>query len=42
MRNRNQDNYDKPFGGKVVVLGRDFRKILLVVREGPIYDVVKS
>jgi len=42
MRARNEDNADKPFGGKVVVLGGDFRQILPVVRKGSRYDIVNS
>ncbi|XP_027932723.1 uncharacterized protein LOC114188325 [Vigna unguiculata] len=42
MRATNEDNADKPFGGKVVVLGGDFRQILLVVRKGYRYDIVNS
>jgi len=39
---RNEDNVDKPFGGKVVVLGGDFRQILSIVRKGSRYDIVNS
>ena len=42
MRATNEDNADKPFGGKVVVLGGDFRQILPVVRKGSRYDIVNS
>ena len=42
MRATNQHNADKPFGGKVVVLGDDFRQILPVVRKGSRYDIVNS
>ena len=42
MRATNEDNADKPFGGKVVVLGGDFRQILLIVRKGSRYDIVNS
>jgi len=35
-------NSQKPFGGKVMVLGGDFRQILSVVKKGTRYDVVKS
>lgn len=34
MRIENKANKDKPFGGKVVVLGGDFRQILSVIRKG--------
>ena len=42
MRARNEENADKPFGGKAIVLGGDFRQILLVVRKGSRYDIVNS
>jgi len=42
MRARNEHNADKPFGGKVVVLGGDFRQILSVVRKESRYDIVNS
>jgi len=42
MKSQNEENSQKPFGGKVVVLGGDFRKILHVVKKGSRYDVVKS
>ena len=35
-------NAEKPFGGKVVVLGGDFRQILPVVRKGRREDIVQS
>ena len=35
-------NLEKPFGGKVVVLGGDFRQILPVVKEGRREDIVQS
>ncbi|GAU37747.1 hypothetical protein TSUD_382400 [Trifolium subterraneum] len=35
-------NRNKPFGGKVVVLGGDFRQILAVIRKGSRGDVVKA
>ncbi|KAL4596305.1 hypothetical protein ACB092_12G154600 [Castanea dentata] len=35
-------NAEKPFGGKVVVLGGDFQQILLVVRKGRREDIVQS
>jgi len=38
-RATNEDNADKPFSGKVVVLGGDFRQILPVVRKGSRYDI---
>jgi len=42
MRVQNESNLKKPFGGKVVVLGGDFRQILPVVRRGPRGDVIKA
>jgi len=42
VRATNQHNADKPFGGKVVVLGGDFRQILPVVRKGSRYHIVNS
>ena len=42
IRARNEDNADKPFGGKVVVLDGDFRQILPIVRKGSRYDIVNS
>jgi len=42
MRAINEDNSDKPFGGKVVVFGGDFKQILPVVRKGSGYDIVNS
>ena len=35
-------NFENPFGGKVVVLGGDFRQILPVVKKGRREDVVQS
>ncbi|XP_045831092.1 uncharacterized protein LOC123922418 [Trifolium pratense] len=35
-------NRDKPFGGKVVVLGGDFRQILPVIRKGSRSEVVRA
>ena len=34
MSSQNKENATKPFGGKVVVLGGDFRQILPVIRKG--------
>jgi len=42
MKSQNEENSKKPFGGKVVVLGGDFRQILPVVKKGSRYEVVKS
>jgi len=35
-------NNCKPFGGKVVVLGGDFRQILPVIKKASRYDIIKS
>jgi hypothetical protein len=40
MKKINKENENKPFGGKVVVLGGDFRQILPVVRKGTRGDIV--
>ena len=37
-----EENVIKPFGGKVIVLGGDFRKILVFVKKGSRYDIVKA
>lgn len=42
MSVRDPDSIDKPFGGKVVVLGGDFRQILPVITGGSIQDIVLS
>jgi len=42
MKNVDDANNAKPFGGKVVVLGGDFRKILPVIRKGSRFDIIKS
>nr|KYP64346.1 hypothetical protein KK1_018939 [Cajanus cajan] len=42
MRVKSKDNKHKPFGGKVVILGGDFRQILPVVRKGARQEVVKA
>jgi len=42
MKSQIEENNKKPFGGKVVVLGSDFRQILYVVKKGSRYYVVKS
>ncbi|XP_027357259.1 uncharacterized protein LOC113866646 [Abrus precatorius] len=40
MRVRNSNSMNEPFGGKVVVLGGDFRQILLVIAKGSREDVL--
>ncbi|XP_027938803.1 ATP-dependent DNA helicase RRM3-like [Vigna unguiculata] len=42
MRNVDDANNDKPFGGKAVVLGGDFRQILPVIKKGYRFDIIKS
>lgn len=42
MRVQAEDNLHKPFGGKVVVLGGDFRQILPVIRKGSRHDIIAS
>jgi len=42
MRTVHEENSKKSFGGKFVVLGGDFKQILLVVKKTSRYDVVKS
>ncbi|XP_057432713.1 uncharacterized protein LOC130725511 [Lotus japonicus] len=42
MRAHDESNVEKPFGGKMVVLGGDFRQILLVIPKGSIQDIVKA
>jgi len=42
MKNVYDVNNDKPFDGKVDVLGGDFRKILSVIKKGSKYDIIKS
>ena len=42
MRFESESNLHKPFGGKVVVLGGDFRQILSVIRKGSRHDIVTS
>jgi len=41
MRVESEENALKPFGGKVIVLGGDFRQILPVVKNASKYDIVK-
>jgi len=42
MRHSDTESLDKPFGGKVVVLGGDFRQILPVIPGGSRQDIVLS
>ncbi|XP_004501122.1 uncharacterized protein, partial [Cicer arietinum] len=42
MRTVDEANLHKPFGGKVVVFGGDFRQILPVVRKGCRHDIVAA
>jgi len=42
MKNVDGANNAKPFGGKVVVLGGDFRQILPVIKKGSRFDIIKS
>ena len=42
MKNVDECNNGKLFGGKVVVLGGDFRQILPVIKKASRYDIIKS
>ncbi|XP_027941055.1 uncharacterized protein LOC114194844 [Vigna unguiculata] len=42
MKNVNDANNSKPFGGKVNVLGGDFRQILPVIKKGSRFDIIKA
>ncbi|XP_057444045.1 uncharacterized protein LOC130736220 [Lotus japonicus] len=42
MRQEDESNMDKPFGGKVVVLGGDFRQILPVIPKGGRQGIVSA
>ncbi|XP_057456195.1 uncharacterized protein LOC130747313, partial [Lotus japonicus] len=42
MRSKNEDNAHKPFGGKVIILGGDFRQILHVIIRGSRQEIVES
>ena len=42
MRVVDENNLKKPFGGKVVILGGDFRQILPVVRKATRRDIIKA
>ncbi|KAL3620271.1 hypothetical protein CASFOL_035183 [Castilleja foliolosa] len=40
MKVKDRGNFDKPFGGKIIVFGGDFRQILQVIPKGSRQDVV--
>jgi len=42
MKNVDDANNVKPFGGKVVVLEGEFRQILPIIKKGSRYDIIKS
>lgn len=42
MRIEDEENLHRPFGGKVVVFGGDFRQILPVIRKGSRHDIVSA
>jgi ATP-dependent DNA helicase PIF1 len=42
MRVVDEENFKKPFGGKVVILGGDFRQILPVIRKATRLDIIKA
>ncbi|XP_057445515.1 uncharacterized protein LOC130737703 [Lotus japonicus] len=42
MRSKNEDNAHKPFEGKIVILGGDFRQILPVITRGSRQEIVES
>jgi ATP-dependent DNA helicase PIF1 len=42
MRLVDEENLNKPFGGKVVILGGDFRQILPVIRKGSRRDIMRA
>jgi len=41
MKNVNEYNNCKPFGGKMVVLGGDFRQIIPIMKKAFRYDIIK-
>jgi len=41
-KNVDDVNNGKPFGGKVVLLGGDFRQILAVIKKRSRYDIIQS
>ncbi|XP_057418166.1 uncharacterized protein LOC130712347 [Lotus japonicus] len=42
LRSKNEDNAHKPFGGKVVILGGDFRQILPIITRESRQEIVES
>jgi len=42
MRAKNEDNVQRPFCDKVVVLEGDFKQILFVVKKGLRFDILRS
>ncbi|KAL3647106.1 hypothetical protein CASFOL_008074 [Castilleja foliolosa] len=42
MKVNDRANFDKPFGGKTIVFGGDFRQILSVIPKGSRQDVVNT
>ncbi|XP_019239982.1 PREDICTED: uncharacterized protein LOC109219975, partial [Nicotiana attenuata] len=42
LRFKDASNLDRPFGGKIVVLGGDFRQILPVITKGTRQDIVNA
>ncbi|XP_075079773.1 uncharacterized protein LOC142165026 [Nicotiana tabacum] len=42
LRFKDPSNLDRPFGGKTIVLGGDFRQILLVITKGARQEIVKA
>ena len=41
MKNVDDANNAKPFGGKAMVLGADFRQILPIIKKGSRFDIIK-
>ena len=42
MKNVDDANNAKPFGGKAILLGGDFRKILPIIKKGSRFDIIKA
>nr|XP_009766356.1 PREDICTED: ATP-dependent DNA helicase PIF1-like [Nicotiana sylvestris] len=42
LRFKDPSNFDRPFGGKTIVLGGDFRQILPVITKGTRQEIVKA